>query len=208
MSTDSTVWTRTGRLSPAAFTVGGTAILLDAIVQGTVSVSSFTVPDWVNTVLGLGGLWVATFGLVGAFALFVDRDLRLAQAGAVAGTVAWVLFTVTFGWALVLALTGGGGDDGSGTTMLVVPALVLTLLSFLCYGVATVRSGHPSRTVGYLFLLPFLVFLVLLLIFFGTNAADVDFPVIAGVVLFGLVAVSIVALGATLSRDLGPPLPD
>lgn len=201
MSTATTQWGRAARVSWIVFIVGGIAILFDAAVQGVAAVSSVTVADWVNTVLGLGGLWVATFGLVCVYPHLAD-DGRWPRGALLAGLGAWVLLTGAIGWTVVRTLTGATGE-ASGTTLLVLPALVLALLSFLFYGVSSTRTGQPSRTVGYLFLVPFGAVLLLILSFFGTQIADTEFPVVVGVVLFGVLAASIIGLGATLPRDSG-----
>lgn len=147
------------------------------------------------------GLWVATFGLVCVYPHLAD-DGRWPRGALLAGLGAWVLLTGAIGWTVVRTLTGATGE-ASGTTLLVLPALVLALLSFLFYGVSSTRTGQPSRTVGYLFLVPFGAVLLLILSFFGTQIADTEFPVVVGVVLFGVLAASIIGLGATLPRDSG-----
>ncbi|MFB6253733.1 MAG: hypothetical protein ABEI06_03910 [Halobacteriaceae archaeon] len=159
-----------------------------------------------NTVLGLGGLWIATFGLIGVYPHLDDHGRR-AQGGVLTGTGAWLLLTVAVIWALVRNITGTAGE-GSGTTLLVVPGLILALLSFLLYGVLSLQSGKPSRTIGYLFLVPFVAVLLLILIFFGTNLYNMEFPVLLGVVLFGVMAISIIGLGTKQPRETsGQPSP-
>lgn len=199
MTATSKGWDLAADLCSIVFIVGGLAILADSVVQGATTVTSLTIADWVNTALGLGGLWVATFGLIGVYPHLADNS-RWVKVGVLAGGGAWLLLTVALGWAVVRNLTGATGE-ASGTTMLVVPALMLALLSFLLYGVSSTRAGQPSRTVGYLFLVPFGTVLLLILVFFGTNIADMEFPVLVGVVLFGVMAVSIIGLGAKLPRD-------
>lgn len=185
-----------------AFFVGGLSILLDVVLQGAATFSSFTFPEWLNVLFGLGGLWVATFGLIGFYSHLADPPSRWAQGGLVTGSVASLILTVGLGWGILLDILGRSTlAEGPGIApQIVLIAVVSALLSFLAYGVASLRAERPSASVGYLLLIPFASFVLLVAIFIGSQASGTNPPEGVGVVLFGVVAVSIIALGYNLIR--------
>lgn len=197
MSTiESVPWKQLETVGPAAFGLGGLAILVDVVLQ---FVTSGSVPGWINTMLGLGGIWVVLVGLVGFYSRVAESAPRLAFAGGATSAIAWIALTVGLGWGIVLDLTTqrtiAEGPPLGG--QIFVSAIVLTLLSFLLYGVASGRTRTPSRTVGLALLVPFLAFLVLLALFFGNNVYGFQPP--DGVIraLFGLAALGMIAVGYT-----------
>lgn len=195
MSTsDNIPWKSLERVGPVAFSLGGLAILMDVILQ---FVSSGSVPGWLNILLGLGGIWVVLIGLIGFYPLVAESAPRLALGGVMTGAIGWVALTVGLGWGIILDLTtqttiAEGPPLG---TQIFMSALILTLLSFLLYGVASSRTDTPSRTVGLALLLPFLAFLMLMVFFFGNNLYGIEPPDGAILTLFGIAALGIIAVG-------------
>lgn len=192
-------WSMFERGSAGAFVVGGLAILLDVVAQ---AVTAGEVPAWVNTLLGIGGIWLISIGLIGFYPKLVDAARRPAIAGLVTGGVAWVLLTIGLGWSVLRDLTGQG-TFGEGPPMgdfLFIGALVMVLLSFLVYGIWSVRTRTPSRVVGLMLLVPFVAFLLLVGIFFAGNALGTDPPVPVLLVLFGLAALGTIAVGSGPDR--------
>lgn len=182
---------------PIAFGIGGSAILLNVIL---LTVLSDAVPGWLNTVLGLGGMWVTALGLVGFYSLVADTSPRLSLAGVLAGALGWILLTVGLGWGIVLDLTNQGtiAEGPPLGAQFFLTAIVLILLSFLLYGAASYRTDSPSRRVGLLMLIPFLTFLLLVAIFVTNAMVGFEPPDSVFTVLFGIAAVGLLAVGYVL----------
>lgn len=193
-TTDMIPWKSLEGVGPVAFSLGGLAILVDVILQ---LVPSGSVPGWVNILLGLGGIWVVLIGLIGFYPLVAESAPRLALGGVVTSAIGWVVLTVGLGWGIILDLTNQTtiAEGPPLGPQIFMSALVLALLSFLLYGVASSRTNTPSRTIGFALLLPFVAFLVLLAFFFGGNLYGIEPP--EGVIpaLFGLAALGMIAVG-------------
>lgn len=203
---DTVPWSSLERWSPVAFSIGGSAILIDVILQSLSTVTSVSVPGWVNILFGLGGIWALLIGLIGFYTLVADSAPRLSLGGVVTGAIGWVALTVGLGWAIILDLTtqttvAEGPPLG---TQIFISALILALLSFLCYGIASSRTYSPSRTVGLLLLLPFVAFLVLILFFFGSNLYGIEAPEGVPLALFGIAALGLIAVGYALRTGYAP----
>lgn len=193
---------RVERLSPTAFVVGGVGVLSLA-VAGALDVAGIaSSPGWLHTVFLLSGLWFIYVGLVGFRTRVADSAPRLSLAGQVLGAVGWAALTVAFLGAVVAALTTQRtfADPGPWAPPFLVGAFVLVLFSFLVYGVASLRTRQPSRTVGVLLLVPVCGFLgqaVLL----ASKILTGEVLGVAQLVLAGIVALAVIALGSRLRAD-------
>lgn len=200
---DERVWNTLETVRPVAFVLGGLGILTSVGLQFALADA---VPAWLNTVLGLGGIWVVLIGLVGFYPLVAESDPHLAFGGAVTGGLAFLGLSIGLGWGAVLDLTNQT-TIAEGPPMgqeIFMSALVLTLASLLLYGIASTRTHTPSRTVGVLLLLPFAAFFLLILIFLGSNASGIEPPDQLPGVLFGIAAIGLIAVGA-LPRAIDAP---
>lgn len=179
MSVSDTVpWNSLENWSPLAFIISGLAILIDVALASLETLASVPFPGWLNISLGLGGLWVVLMGLIGFYPQVAKSAPRLSLGGLLAGTTGWLALTVGLGWGIILDLTTQTtlAEGPSFGPQIFISAIVLTLLSFLFYGVASSRTYSPSRTIGLLFLLPFGAFLVLILFFIGNNLYGIEPP--------------------------------
>lgn len=194
------------KVAPFAFLVGGLSILIDVVLVALDNFDVMTQPEWLNPVLGLGGIWVVLIGLVGYYSLVARPAPRLALGGLLASAVGWIALTVGLGWAIVLDLTGQGtiAEGPSFGPQIFVSALALALLSFLLYGVASERTDRPSRTLGLVLLVPFVAFLVLILLFLGSNVLQIDPPEGVPIAMFGLAALGLMAVGYVLRSETVP----
>lgn len=199
-------WETLESWSPIAFAIAGLAILADVGIQVATTVSEVTVPGWVSIALGLGGIWVLLVGLVGFYPRVADRARQLALGGVATGILGWLAVTVGLVWAIALAVTdqetiAEGPPLGP---QIFLSTLVLTLLSFLCYGVASSRTHSPSRTVGYLLIVPFATFLLLIALFVGNVTLGFEPP--EGIVpaMFGIAALAMIGVGFSLRTGYAP----
>lgn len=144
------------RWGPAAFIVGGIGIL------GTTVVASLNIagvmPSTPRLAMGplLFGLWFVFGGLIGLYPRVAHQSPRLSTGGLWTSGGAWVAWTGTLSAAVLVDLTSERtlADPGSWGPPLLAGAFVLAVLSFLAYGIASARSATPSRTVGFLLLIP------------------------------------------------------
>ncbi|MFB6253723.1 MAG: hypothetical protein ABEI06_03860 [Halobacteriaceae archaeon] len=186
--------------SPKAFSIGGFAILINVILLGIANYSSFSLPNWLSTLLGLGGIWFLLIGLIGFYTLVSDATPQSALAWIITGIVGWIALSVGLAWAIILDLMNQGtiAEGPSFGPQLFISAIILSLVSFLAYGIASSRSHQPSRTVGLFFLVPFGTFFILVLIFFANSLDGYEAPGGAFLVLFGLAAVGLIGIGYSL----------
>lgn len=185
--------------SPALFLLGGlmfgvsAALTVVALVTGAVQQSmvlgeAFIAAGWIAPLLGL----------VGLYPVLGDRQPWLARAGvlfAVVGLVAFVALAV----ASVVAFV-----QGLELTEIPIPVVVLlpgiiagSLLAFVSFSLASLRSDAYASAVGLLLLVPSSIFIVNFLILplvlgSGPNPPEVGF------VITGLLTVAMLAIGYTL----------
>lgn len=130
------------------------ALNVFALVTGAERVSlmvgeAFIAAGW------FGGL----VGLLGVYPVLADRSRWLTRAGAVFAVIGAVTTVVLAVGSLVAFVQSGGVGDLPVPFVFLFPGLVLgSLLAFVSFGVASLRSDVHSRTVGVLLLVPALVF--------------------------------------------------
>lgn len=149
------------RWGPAAFVVGGVG-LLGTTVVGSLDVAGVAAAP---PRLGMGpllfGLWFVFVGLLGFYHHVADSSPRLSRVGLGAAGIAWIIWSATLLAAVVVDLTSGRtvANPGSWGPPLLAAGFLLALVSFLAYGVASVRTERPSRGVGLLLSVPVVAFL-------------------------------------------------
>lgn len=187
------------RWGPAAFVLGGVGLLGTSVVGSLDVAGIIEAPPRLAMGPLLFGLWFVFVGLLGYHRRVADVSPKLAQGGGLTAGIAWTVWTVTLLAALGVDLTTSRtlADPGSWGPPLLTVAFVLALLGFLCYGIASVRTEHPSRTLGVLLLVPVVSFL--------GQAALLASKILTGEVVatlqlaFGaLVAVVLIAVGYRL----------
>lgn len=196
--------------SYAAFIIGGLALSISVLLVALEILSPVTLPGALSTLLGLGGIWIISIGLLGYYPRIAESAPRLALGGVVMGALGGLVLTMALAWGILLDLiTQSTLAEGPplGTQMLLL-TIVLILLSFLLYGVASLRVGSRPRTTGYLLLVPFVALLLLVLIFLGGLLYEFDPGNIVTVALLELAAVGTIAVGydlRTLRTDRTEP---
>lgn len=206
MSTRQRVSSTFERWGPTAFVLGGIGLFGTSVVGGLdVAGVADAAPRLAMGPL-LFGLWFVFVGLLGFDRHVADASPKLARGGRWTVGVAWLVWTATLVAALAVDLTTGRtfASPGSWGPPLLTVAFVLALLGFLCYGVASVRTERPSRTVGFLLLLPVVAF-------FG-QAALLASKILTGEVVatlqlaFGaVIAVALIAVGYSLRSRSDDP---
>ena len=110
---------------------------------------AFIAAGWV------GGL----IGLLGVYAAVADQSSWSARAGAVFTVIGAVTFVVLAVASLVAYVNGGGVGDLPVPFIYLFPGIIIgSLLAFLSFSVASLRSDVHSRTVGILLLVPPITF--------------------------------------------------
>lgn len=187
------------RWSSTAFIVGGVGIL-GTTVTGSLQVASVVEsPPWLQGGPLLFGLWFVFVGLVGFYQYPSESASRLSLGGVVTAGIAWVIWTATLLAAIGVDLTSQRSfvNPGSWGPPLLTVGFVLALVSFLLYGLASVRSEQPSRTLGLLLLVPVVAFFgqAVLLISKILSGEVLSFLQLA---LGGVIGIALIAVGYRL----------
>ncbi len=185
------------RWSAAAFVAAGVLYLATSALFGSETITDLSHPAWVTGVLGLAALFASFIGLAGLYPQLAARVPRLARAGLLTVAVAG-LGSVAFPLCL-LAKT-------SGTVLQPLPIIMFlitiagTMGGFLLFGIASLRTRVPSRTVGLLIVATATTFVVLFAadMVYGGSPEWVDF------VMSGIQAVLLLTVGYVLPTSLIP----
>lgn len=163
-----------------------------ATVQGIEAFTDLVPPP---DVFVTAGHLVALVGLVGLYPMFAERTPKTARVAvivAVVPVVGWIVMTA----AKLLAVAGiiaSLTNTLSGEVIMLI--IGSTILTYVLFGVATLRVSDGSRNIGLLMLAPAALIVVLLgdAAVTGASAAD-------GVFIGGGLALSMLALGYKLRR--------
>ena len=184
-------WKSLDYWSPTLFLAAGVLFVGHAAVRG---IEAFTTVPTPVDVFGPSGYVAAILAILGLYPPLAARTPRIARvaAGIAALTApAWALIS---GWNFgeAAGLLPPQSDVLPGVFFGVV--IVATLLLYLLFGVASLRSGIHTRTFSILLLAPVTLFLLLIVgsVLLPLNAAA------GGVVIGGGMAIAHGAIGATL----------
>lgn len=141
--------------SPIAFVVSGLGFLLSLALILVGETTAVTVSEMGVSVVTVPTIVVLSLvALPGFYPYVADASGRLALGGFVAAAVAGVSIALLTVASILLDLLGIIGFTEEGPLM---PVFFLWMLAFflsvLCYGVASLRTGEPSRVVGLLLLI-------------------------------------------------------
>lgn len=167
-----------------------------ATMLGIQAFSNLTTPP---DVFGPAGHLVALLGLVGLYPVLADRTPTVARVAGVVASVAlvsWAVMVVTRFLAVAGVVSSVSDVLPSIFFMLV---FATTILTYVLFGVATLRVSDSSRVVGLLVLAPGVLILVALV---GSTIASVT--ALGGLVIGGGLALSMLVLGHIL-RTWGRP---
>lgn len=189
-------WRSLERWSPTLFLVGGGLVVGHAAVRGIVAFTPMAPPP---DVFGPVGYLLALAGMLGLYPALVDRTPTLARAAVVVAVVPFV------GWVAIsiATLAGAVGVLGTPPAVLFGPLFLvhmLTLiLTYLLFGVASLRAGFHPRTVGLLLLAP-----PVLLVSIMVGATVLGDSTIGAFVIGSLQAVVHLSIGGVLSAGVTP----
>lgn len=166
--------------SPAAFLVAGVLWLVDTVllsIELFTGVSILGTPGAVNAVLYISGLVTAIVGLLGFYPGLAGRTPRLARVGAGIVGIAGIAISVFLAWFVAVTLLNKPDPPGAPFIL----SLLVATLGILLLGIASIRAGIPSRTVGLLVLaIPATLLGGILLVYvvYGGSSPDWTSPVI------------------------------
>lgn len=187
-------WETLERWSATAFLVAGGVMV---VFWALVALEVFADVSSPQALLAMPALVATTVGLLGLYPELADRAPRLSRAGVGLLAVATVGLVVIFVWVLVGRVLPAAGVEMSSQPPGVVIASTVGayVLTVLLFGVASLRTAVPSRTVGLLLLALVGAFTIPLVagVVWGSYPGEW-----MAVVVSGLQAGAIVAIGYTL----------
>lgn len=196
--------------SPTVFLVAGVLWLVDTVllsIEHFAGVSILGTPGAVNPVLYVSGLVAAIIGLLGFYPRLADRTPRLARISAGLVAVAGAAISIQLVW-FVIATLLNQPDPPGGPLML---SILVAALGFILFGIATLRTGVPSRAVGLLLLaVPAALLGGFLLVFviYGGNSPDWTSPAIGIVMSVLLLVIGYLSRTEPEPTDRTEPTPD
>lgn len=195
-------WARLEQVAPSAFAIGGLGILGLGVAGALDQAAIVPSPGWLHAILMLGGIWFVFIGLVGFYPTVAQLAPRLSLAAVVTSALGWMALTVALVGAIVIDLTTQRTfeDPGSWAPPFLVGAFVLVLLSSLGYGIVSVRTNRPSRTIGFLLFVPFAALLGQAVLLISKIVAGDVLPVVQ-LSLAGIAGFAIIAIGVLLKIE-------
>lgn len=187
---NNTLWDSVEQWSPTLFLIGGALLVGHAAVQGIKTFTALAPPP---DVFVTTGHLAALVGLVGLYPVILDRMPKLSRAAVaviVVPLVGWLVMTVTQ-FLAVAGIVSSLADALPETVIMLV--LVSTILTYVLFGVATLRVGEGSRIVGLLVFVPAALFVVSFVASAITGASD-----LIGFIFGAGFALSMLALGYQL----------
>lgn len=144
-------WASLETWSATAFLVGGLLWLFDTTLLGIelfAGVSILGTPGPLNPVLYLSGTVAAIVGLLGFYPKLADRMPRLARVGGGIIALVGVAIPLLLMWFIAANIL----NQPDPPFALLILTILGVALGFVLFGIAGVRTGVPSRTVGFLLL--------------------------------------------------------
>lgn len=206
---DTVVWGWLESRAPTIFLGVGAWFVGYAGLKTIRLLTEIAVPDVVSVTVGHLGLFVLALGLLGLYPRVRGAAPRLARAGAVTSVLSGICSVVLLVAVLHLTLSMGGypaipEDTAQGFLSpvlgagLLLVSLLTILLGFLLFGVAGLRTEALSEQIGYLLLVPSVMWTLL----FVMHATGVDGTLI-GVIVYPPIAASLLTMGYRLRTEAG-----
>lgn len=185
--------------SAAAFLIGGLLMLVDAAVVGA---NVLTGAERL-LVLGqgfVGAAWtLALVGLLGLYPGLAVRSRWLSRAGAAFAVIGVVTFAVMSAASFASYAGVPLGEYDAISTYFIPGVIVGSVLGFVAFSAATLRTDVYSRTVGILLLMPALLVATNILRFIaGMDAATITLGIVVGD------ALAMLAIGFRLRMESRP----
>lgn len=192
-------WESLEQRSATAFLVAAAIFVLDAILVAGVIVALGERYMTLGQVF-VGAAWTAAFiGLLGLYPGLADRSRWLSRIGAVCAVVGAIVFAVMSVASLVYFAGIPDGNIESLVPLFLPGVIIGSVLGFLLFGVASIRTDVRSDTFGILLLAPAAVVVANIL----TGIAGVD-STAATLVIVVAQALAHAGIGYALRTDSGP----
>lgn len=187
------------RWSGSAFVVAGVLLVVDAAI---VAIQIRTGAESL-LILGqafVGAAWtVALIGLLGLYPALADRSRWLSRGGAVFAAIGVGVFAVMAVVSLVYYAGIPGGEYAEIGQFFIPGVLIGSVLGFVTFSVATLRTGTHSLTVGILLLVPPVLVVTNILRFIaGFQSTTLTLGIVIGD------ALAMLALGVALRNEPTP----
>jgi hypothetical protein len=104
-------------------------------------------PEWLHGLILMIELIPASLGLLGLYPRLSDRAPRAAQASAWIATLAFAAVVINLAWSVAVGLSLVASMPPDSVGLL---TLVLFMLGFVSFGLASLRTGVHERTTGVL----------------------------------------------------------
>lgn len=195
-------WSALEQWSPTLFLIGGAGVVTHAALMG---IEAFTTLPTPPDVFVTTGHLIALIGLLGLYPRLVNRTPRLTRLAGIVGigaTAGWSVMTLgKFG--VLVGVWESLNSAFPGVFFIIL--LGSSILTYCLFGLASLRSGLGSRTVGLLVLAPG-VFMTVLLV----DSALTGLSALDGFLIGGGIAISMLTLGFKLRtlperNDTSPP---
>ena len=151
VTNDTKLWETLERRRSTAFLIAGLMFAVDAsIIAAVIGPLGEQYMQLGQAFIAAG--WTAGFvGLLGVFPRLADRSRRLAQAGAVFVGIGLLVFVSMGIVSLAYFSNTLSGDLDTLVTILFPGIIIGSVLGFVTFGAATLRTGVHARSVGVLF---------------------------------------------------------
>lgn len=209
MSIDTTqVWEALERWSPTAFVVAGVMFAAAAAVV----VVAILAGGWGRLALVaeacMGAGWISGLvGLLGLYPALADRSRWLARASAVFAGIGLVAFAVLVVVSLAAFTAGSRPDTFPVPQAVILPGMLSgTVLAFVSFSIASLRSDVHSRIASILLLVPTALFLTnafVLPMFVEPTQSGLAQPEVA-LGFASAVALAMLAIGSRLRTEEMP----
>lgn len=191
------LWSRLEGWRVGAFVTAGVLLLASPTHVALDLFLGVGLPAWVVAMFVFPGLGAALVGVAGVYPRIAPRAPWLSRAAGVCTAVAGTILLTLLGWVLGGSISAAVGMPPSGLFLGLAVALTL---SFLLFGITSLRWAVPSRTVGVLLLafgLPWLVSLA------GTAVYGTAFPQWLTMAIYGPIPLLMFATGYALRIEAG-----
>lgn len=185
--------------SARLFVLGGVMFAISAALT-VVAMATGIVQS--NMVLGeafiAAGWFAPLLGLLGLYPALVDRTPQLVQAGVVFAVIGLVAFLFLAAASVIAFVQGLGITEIPIPVVVLLPGIIAgSLLAFVSFSVASLKSEAHPRAAGLLMLVPSGIFVTNFLILPAIRGPGPNPPEI-GFVITGLLALSMLAIGYVL----------
>lgn len=143
-----TRWVALERWSPTFFFVAGGAWIIDTVPYALELLVEVSIPEPLSGALLLIAFMFTVAGALGLYPPLAAKTPILALVGTLLSVLAGLVLLASFAWVLGAGLLGRSMPPG----VLLVLVIILSLLTVLIFGLASVRCNVPSRACGVLLL--------------------------------------------------------